>query len=572
MRYKSFEIENYRAIKNKLTIDLEKRIVPLVGINECGKTTILQAIFCFDHGNDDEADGKHLKDTKNLYETGSSTEAKVTAIIESPLAELIAHVAPIIATYKTSHGNSSFEELSEYEGLTASPNTQQTITFALSRELSNKKYTFTTLFSELPLDTQDKLGREIIAHLPYILYNDDFNDRPPNSISISSNGKAPNGWEAIFDRVFKSANPTYSLSSTISEPDSKTRKSIIADVEGFLNSALTNEWAKFGPKRQKISTSLDLDVEKRKLNIMIEDELNGNKRYFDISNRSKGFIWYYNFIMKIRFNPKHNSSAKDTVFLLDEPGSYLHEVAQANLCKKLKDVSDKEGIVVYCTHSPRLLSPEHIPINNILIVDKSKAGHISATNISAYKTSSKKNSALQPLYEALMTPEYEIINKDEKILCVEGIYDKYSLELFMDIPSNCRIFPSVCAEAIINNIQYFIAYQKPYIALWDNDDEGKKCLGKAKKLFGLQESENFLLLPAPKEKSKRRMEEMYSQEDLNLIRSELSLSTNATYEATISALYFCDTKKKSAIIKKVSSATKGNFETLSHMLSKHFSD
>ena len=52
MRYKSFTIENYRAIKDKVIIDLEKRVIPLVGINECGKTTILQAIFCFDYGND----------------------------------------------------------------------------------------------------------------------------------------------------------------------------------------------------------------------------------------------------------------------------------------------------------------------------------------------------------------------------------------------------------------------------------------------------------------------------------------------------------------------------------------
>ncbi len=61
MRYKMFVIENYRAINKKLIIDLEKRIIPLVGINECGKTTILQAIFCFDSSNDNEYSGKHLE-------------------------------------------------------------------------------------------------------------------------------------------------------------------------------------------------------------------------------------------------------------------------------------------------------------------------------------------------------------------------------------------------------------------------------------------------------------------------------------------------------------------------------
>ena len=54
MKYISFSIEHYRAIKEKITINLAPRIIPLVGVNECGKTTILQAIFCFDYFNDNE--------------------------------------------------------------------------------------------------------------------------------------------------------------------------------------------------------------------------------------------------------------------------------------------------------------------------------------------------------------------------------------------------------------------------------------------------------------------------------------------------------------------------------------
>ena len=503
MRYKSFEIENYRAIKDKVIIDLEKRIIPLVGVNECGKTTILQAIFCFDHENDDEYEGKHLKDIKSLYETGSSFNAKITANIETSVDELDEIVSEIVTNYKSSHPDTAEEDFAEYDKLMSS--SAKNDLFSIVRDIGTKKYSFGSLFTELSDETQDKLCKEIISYLPYILYNDDFMDRPQNEITISTSKSRLSGWEAIFNRVFQSTDPSYSLNATINEPNSKIRSSIIADVEEFLNSSLTNEWTKFGPKKQKISTSLELDVEKRCLKITIKDELNGKKRYFDISNRSKGFIWYYNFIMKIRFNPKYTYNAKDTVFLLDEPGSYLHEVAQSNLCEKLKDISDKEEIVVYCTHSPRLLSPDHIPINNVLIVDKSNNGQISVASLTTYKTTSKQNTALQPIYEALMVPEYECVKKDEKLLCVEGIYDKYSIEMFVDLPENCRVFPSVNANSIINNIQYFLAYQKPYIALWDNDTEGKKCRGIAKKNFGIIESENFLLLPEPKGKSKRRM-------------------------------------------------------------------
>ncbi|MCL4336394.1 MAG: AAA family ATPase, partial [Candidatus Thermoplasmatota archaeon] len=51
MLFKSFTIKNFKGIK-ELTIDLDKspnsNIYPLVGLNESGKTTILEAISNFD--------------------------------------------------------------------------------------------------------------------------------------------------------------------------------------------------------------------------------------------------------------------------------------------------------------------------------------------------------------------------------------------------------------------------------------------------------------------------------------------------------------------------------------------
>ena len=570
MRYKSFVIENYRAINKKLTVDLEKRIIPLVGINECGKTTILQAIFCFDSSNDNEYKGKHLEDLSNLYETDHSNPAMVTACIETTPAELESIVQGIIEAYRASKGTDETAELEDYDDIQSKKNKNHTITVKMARNLKEKRYEFKDTFHNLPTGEQNKLGDEIIKHLPYILYNDDFNDRPADSISISKDPDSnKSGWEAIFDRVFKSTANNYSLNACIEENDPKLRKSILSDVEHFLNEALTNEWRKFSPKREKISIKLEMDMANDSLGVLIEDSLNGKSRFFSISNRSKGFIWYYNFIMKIRFNPKHTANIKDTIFLLDEPGSYLHETAQESLCKKLKDISEHEGIVIYCTHSPKLLLPTIIPLNNIMIIDKSSKGYISATSINNYKTSSKRNSAMQPVFEALMIPEYEMIRSTDRVLCVEGIYDKYAIETFIDINDTYIVFASVNAESIINNIQYFIAYKKEYIALWDNDDEGKKCYGKAKKVYGPEEV-HFMLLPS-KDSGKRRMEEMFENGDLDNLSREMGLQTPANYETIISNLYFMEPCQKKKVVSCLSEETKNNFNTLSEMIKKRFS-
>ena len=71
MRYLRFTINNYRAIVGPLTIDVSKpKLMPIVGVNESGKTTVLHALFAFDHFNDEmNDDGRHLRDTANLYRT-----------------------------------------------------------------------------------------------------------------------------------------------------------------------------------------------------------------------------------------------------------------------------------------------------------------------------------------------------------------------------------------------------------------------------------------------------------------------------------------------------------------------
>lgn len=571
MRYKNFIIENYRAIKKKLTIDLDKRIIPLVGINECGKTTILQAILCFDSSNDDQDGGKHLDSLKNLYETDSGSIPTVTATIETEIAELKEAVGDIVDKYKSSSQAGEDNSLIKYERMLERSDASQHITIQMHRNLAEKKYYFSDYFNNLPEDTQDEIGHGIVMSLPYTLYNDDFNDRPPDSIPITTDTKkAHTGWEDIFDRVFASANSSYSPAKCLQNADEKIRRSILSDVENYLSNALTNEWRKFSPKSENISIQLDINKATKTLDVFIKDYLNGHERFFSISDRSKGFIWYYNFIMKVRFNPKYVGNIKDTIFLLDEPGSYLHETAQENLCKKLKDISAAEGIVVFCTHSPHLLLPQYIPINNIIIVNKTSGKYITVKHLSDGGSSLKRSSALQPVYDALMMPEYETITKGEKVLCVEGIYDKYALESFASIPDNCRVLAGVNANSIITNIQYLIAYQKEYLALWDNDEEGRKCYGQAKSAYGEHESRNFMLLPA-KEQGKRRMEEMFEPEDLTLLKHELGLPVSANYNSVMLKLYYLEPSRRTGIVQMVSEPTKNTFQTLSQMIQKHFS-
>ena len=357
MKYRRFYIENYRAIKNKLCIDLTSRIIPLVGVNECGKTTILQGIFCFDYYNDDENTGNHLNNITNLYSTSPDVDCIISADIECNWNELVRCVNHVVQEMKgtINEANASAQiktaipvssnatsvstlDTDEYSGITLLEDfikTSKNITsFIMTRNITRDRLYSCSLFHGLNDEDMELICREIIQSLPYILYNDDFNDRPVSSISLAADAK--DGWRDIFVRVFRSANENYDLEK-INEVDERKRKSILSDVESFLSRALTDAWKKFSPTKSKMTISISLEVsnEKNTLDIYIKEQPRGNNSFFfKVTDRSKGFIWYYNFIMKIRFNPKQSVSPEETIFLLDEPGSYLHEALQADLCKK----------------------------------------------------------------------------------------------------------------------------------------------------------------------------------------------------------------------------------------------
>lgn len=606
MQYNKFTINNYRAIKGPLKIDLKNKIVPLVGINECGKTTILQAIFAFDKANDDLNKSKHIQNIGNLYALEDDT-CEVEATVDIKKEELITIISNLVKDNnnlkikneaKQEELDSSSSEWKKFEEHNHSIEIkndiykklidtlkdkidEEEIEISIVRILddnNNDYYLSFKYFNRLDgfESVRNILAESIVTQLPPILYSDDFNDRPDGEVEITEDGNATE-WERIYSRVFNNAlkKKDFSIFKLFDE-DSRRRKSTLSDVSKYLSDNLTEAWSRFSNEKKKITISFDLDERKaneetkRYLQINIVENVNGQERIFGVSDRSKGFIWYYNFIMKIQFNPKQNSNG-NTIFLLDEPGSYLHETAQNELCKKLVEISNDEGVVIYCTHSPQLLNPSYIPLSTINIVSKVKS-KISCVSISSYKTRSTQTTAFQPIYEALQIPEFKLIDSNQKVVAGEGIYDKYSIEMFCDLPKDVIVFGSANAKSLHDNIQYFIAFAIKYMAVWDNDPEGNTHCKNAKNNFGDMESKNFYTLPNLHGKAKVRMEEMFEPEDMDMINSVIGLPKGSTYTLTISNLYYHNEREKCLmnIKSKLTKKCKDNFANLSFTIKQHF--
>jgi hypothetical protein len=269
--------------------------------------------------------------------------------------------------------------------------------------------------------------------------------------------------------------------------------------------------------------------------------------------------------MKLEFNPKIVAGGVSTVYLLDEPGSYLHAFAQRKLCNKLKQLSVRNR-VIYCTHSHYLLDPEIVPVSSVTVAEKDGNGVVSLVPIFEYSGAiNERRSALQPVWDALQIKPFALDALDARMtIIVEGMYDYFALELFRG-GRRVAILPSVGADSIKYFVSLLIGWRLDFRAIWDRDAEGQKKFDEAQVLFSETIAKrHFRLLPA-KAGQRRIMQNLFNGEDLKMVREQLALNPNCSFERTLHALFYSDLRAE--IIQGFSSETRSAFQELYETLS-----
>lgn len=593
MKYNKFIIHSYSGITVKTEIDISKDpLIPIIGKNESGKTTFLEAIFAFDSLNDEIYEGRQLKNIDNLYSTDDlpiKVEAEIDCIKKNFWASFFSkHLIEYENDYHNSLGNDEKINFLTLDFNYIDNETQETAKFTkweyvrafqifnglpstilnIVRDLKTLRYEQENLSNEISVETIDDICTDIIGRLPYILYFDDFRDRLPEKIFLIDDENNPlySPWITYINELFKQTKNTYNASN-LTGIDDKRRKSIIKEVQKELNKKLVEEWSNYQfEKNQTIEVQIEYesgDLPYLKFSIeekvLIDGEI--KERYFDISDRSKGFYWYMNFMIKLHYNPKkRNNEDNDTVYLLDEPGSYLHTYALGKLAEQLKKIS-KKNKVIYCTHSHNLLNPEVIPINSIRLAEKND-GKITLKRIEPKKMiRPSKNSAYQSIFDALEVKPPLLEFDYDKIVLLEGIYDFYSFNMFTT--GDLAFFPCVSASSIINQISYMIFLGKPYIALWDNDPEGRSRLSKAAELFGEHEAKKFMTLHLLDERKDVVLENLYCDEEVKAYTKSDEINKEFL-KKTILELYYSPTRKR--IISKQFPKTLANFSMIEKVI------
>ncbi|WP_350290113.1 AAA family ATPase [uncultured Croceitalea sp.] len=588
MRYKKFIITGYRGLQENTEINISKSsILPIIGKNESGKTTCLEAIYCFDNSNDDENRGKHLNNIENLYSTDDKPVI-ITAEIEidkdfnfekhfenelslfreefevdNPTIDLnLATIELEEIDYVNTKFVSAFQLLNK--------KIQASEKIEIHRNLKTKKYNIDLLEKILEEAESSSFAEFLVKNLPYTLYFDDFRDRIPEKLFITEDKEDAlySNWIRYINELFKSTKEGYSVYTLPDTQDSK-RRSIIREVEKHLNKRLLEEWSKYQfENANTIEVKIDYSSDEKgsflQFKIVEHIEVDGieTERFFDIADRSKGFYWYFNFMVKLCFNPsKRKIDDKDTVYLLDEPGSYLHTFALNKLAEQIKNLSINNK-VIYCTHSHNLLNPNFIPINSIHLAEKTNRGVILLSKLNHKGIiRPNRNSAYQPIYDALEVrppiTEYDFDN----VVLLEGIYDYYSFKMFTD--NSISYFPCASASSINNQIPYMIFLGKKYVALWDNDGEGRARLEKGIQLYGSKEGEKFITLDNISGNDNSRLEDYYEEKEVELFNNEKN-GKGQSFEKTVLSIFYSSEREDN--IQKYFSKTKLNFSRMEKII------
>lgn len=508
MKYIKFTINNYKAISSPVTLNFSKtNIIPIIGVNEGGKTTLLKSVYCFDYRNDTYTDTfNHLKNVGNIYVL-KSKNANITAYIEGNTTEILA----ILDEFRDSVEEKRKVQSTKYREIL---NNQSHGYIKITRVLNGKQE-----YSELivsgsreNLDNGDEnqrwfceheceaLSKRIVDHCPAIIYYDDFRDKFEDKIYLSNNtnGRSKKILETIFYKTFENANENDRISLNDLTNDALSENAIESacnSVTSYINQKLTDKWKllhRLEPKEQYNNIKIEIkkkdDADGKYIHINIKETIQGTDEkdkdvYFDLDQRSKGFYWFFNFTLKTTFN--HSSlSNKYNIYLLDEPGCYLHSSAQNGLCEILRDFGKSDQIIVYNTHSEHLLDEQFIPATRVAFKDKN--GSIALVHFSEYKSSSSdlKFDALAPLRNAFrISPSINQQFSKDIIIVLEGITDWVSFLIFDD-HDNVGFLLSRGAESTIDYCSWLLSLQSTFICLLDDDPVGKKTQNKINENFG----------------------------------------------------------------------------------------
>jgi len=568
MEILGFRITHFRSIIDSGWVEFSRDgVTVLVGQNESGKTSVLQALHCALGGAAITPDDTRINapnpvvdvrvqvsfDDLDQDELASYQDDGISAL--KRYLQVLGGKVDLSLTRTAKSGASSLTELS---ARLADPAAYSQILDAIIPQRPHVPVTTHSVVTEnseigsdedaakgveeeeeeeekeeLELLTADAVALLIYLALPLATFFSAETGLLPNTVDIDEKG-LPTGAGAL-------AAGNYLAIADIDLPslvkgDGRYRQNILSRANQKLTDDFASFWSQVIGSKSKLTlqcafefygSSVSAKVGKPYLEFWISD---GNTQLYP-KQRSQGVRWFVSFYLQLRATEKSRSRK---LFLLDEPGANLHDKAQEDVLR-LIDRLRKEIPIIYSTHSPKMI--EYEKLYRIRAVQRDDAQEDSPTVIiDAQHLGAASSDTLSPLLSAMGSDmSQQVAIKKRRNVLLEEISGYYYLKSFWQLLGRRDEVHFIAATGV-NKLpvlaNMFLGWGLDFAVAVDDDKQGREVFNQLKKdLCG--DSDDLakkLLLKFP---GCTAIEEVFSQSDFKkhvLRNPDASLAgTNAEF-------------------------------------------
>ena len=406
MRYKSFRIQNFKGIKDT-TISFDTiagaSVFAFVGLNESGKTTILEAIHSFAPdkatsellGSDDTS-GVPFKHRvpRHLISTFSgdvSVEAVLTVTAEdrTRLTGAVRESTEFEINPQSIPDEIILERKQRFQNGDLKRNSFLLRTSLLVKSSKQRRW-------HEPSNDETLALRDIIyEYVPEIAYFPTFVFNFPSRIYLTDRGyDDPKNrfYQRVFQDILDHDGQGHTISKDIigrvrdkglvlpwpqfflewTKHDNPRKIQHVMDrASAAVTRLVFGRWNQiFGEKTKgkEIIISYNMDqgqrlstqgtpIQTNEHDIYITFEIKDGTRRFPVNDRSLGFRWFFAFMLFTQFRVARDAGVP-LLFLFDEPASNLHAAAQQKLIESFPEIAKGEHSLAYTTHSHYMIEPK----------------------------------------------------------------------------------------------------------------------------------------------------------------------------------------------------------------------
>jgi AAA ATPase-like protein len=544
MRYTAFRIINFKGISDT-TVEfgalLGASVFPFVGLNESGKTTVLQAIHTF---SPDAATSELLSGEKDV---GVPFKERVPRHLISTFSGRVSVTATIRAD------ETDCEEIKAIlanEGIKVEDIPSE---LKIERHQEFKGGDFEGSYFSLRTPIKVRTGRQkkfrdpkkserviirdaIYERTPDIAFFPTFVFDFPSKIYLTDRGGRVNSfYRSVFQDVLDTEGSGYGIENDIVRRirsddkklpwaaflplwfthDDKPKIDHIMDRAGVaLTNSVFGRWNKiFGEdtKGKELTVEYSTDegevideagnaIKTEEHDIFVKFQVKDGTRRFDVKDRSLGFRWFFAFMLFTQFRTARNSS-RSVLFLFDEPASNLHAAAQQRLIESFPEIAIGDHALAYTTHSHYMIEPAWLEQTFIVTNRADAPGGSVIDNVSlddgsldinaeTYRSFVNKNpnktSYFQPVLDRLQVVP-DKFNIDRNSIILEGKSDYYILRYAAKLLAADDVFflPGLGAGTLGALVALSTGWNLKYLFVLDADKAGKRERAKYVREFAI---------------------------------------------------------------------------------------